>query len=302
MRKFFIHLFLICLSSQIIKAQTLFCDDFENGPNGWYILTSSGNIDWQLDTFSIGSTPNHVWQIGLDSGYGSNEKAILSSPVYNVISPLNLSVCFLLQYGACFYEDGMRVDFSVDGGLTWSVLGNGGQINWYDSYFITSSGGLPGWSLSSPFWTHVYYDYGTISAINVIQFRFVFTSVINSVCANSGYFIIDNFCVCSALSCNCSSTTGIEEQFYSNNSFPISPNPASDEFQINLTFQKDDEIIFSDATGKILFTKKINSPTSPKESLRTNLKFQTSNFSNGIYFLELKTKEGIFNKKVVVQH
>jgi hypothetical protein len=88
---------------------------------------------------------------------------------------------------------------------------------------------------------------------------------------------------------------GINENIFSNH-ISISPNPSSTEFQIsNFNFQTGDEIIFSDVTGKILFTKKI-------KSLVSDLRFQTSDFSNGIYFLEIKTKEGVLNKKVVVQH
>jgi pectate lyase len=108
--------------------------------------------------------------------------------------------------------------------------------------------------------------------------------------------MIDNFCLCNSSSCNCSWPLGIEESSNASKALTISPNPVSSEFQIsNFKFQTGDEIIFADALGKILFTKKIESPTS-------NVKLQTSNFSNGIYFLELKTKEGDMNKKVVVQH
>jgi hypothetical protein len=295
MKKYYLSLIVFFLFIQINNAQSLFCEDFENGPNGWYILTTSGNIDWQQDTFSIGSSPNHIWDIGLDSGYGANEKATLFSPVYNVASPFNLSVCFWLQYNACYYDDGMRVDFSVDGGTSWSVLGNGGLTNWYDTYFITSSGGLPGWSLQSPIWIQAFYNYGTIFGLSTIQFHFVFTSVVNTVCANSGFFLIDNFCLCNGINCNCISALGLEELDNASKTI-ISPNPASTEFQIsNFNFQTNDEILLRDVLGKIYFTKEIKSPTS-------DFSLQTSDFTNGIYFLEIKTKNGLLNNKVVVQH
>jgi type IX secretion system substrate protein len=74
------------------------------------------------------------------------------------------------------------------------------------------------------------------------------------------------------------------------------PNPASSEFQIsNFKFKTGDEITIVNVLGAILFRKKITLPVS-------SLKFQVSNFSNGIYFLKVKTKEGVLNKKVVVQH
>jgi|GEM_PF-2702231 len=89
------------------------------------------------------------------------------------------------------------------------------------------------------------------------------------------------------------------------NNFPgqvtISPNPASSEIQISIpiaigiNFQTGDEIILRDAAGKILFTKGI-------PFLTSDIRIETSDLNNGIYFLEIKIKEGVLNKKVVVQH
>ena len=90
-------------------------------------------------------------------------------------------------------------------------------------------------------------------------------------------------------------TTSIAENEGVNN-LALFPNPADKQFQISgINFQKGDELILTDALGKIVFRKTISSPTS-------DFRLLTSDFSSGIYFLEVKTKKGIFNKKVVVQH
>jgi|GEM_PF-4608366 len=290
MKKIYVSLIFVCLSCQINYAQSLFCDDFENGINGWVATSASGSV-WQQDTFSIGSMPNHIWDIGLYSNYPPNTNAFLYTPVFNIPAPLNLSLCFWHQFDTETYQDGTRLDYSVDGGLTWQVLGTGGSVNWYNAYFITSSGNLPGWTGFNPVWINAYYFLGTVPSAT-LQFRFVFTSdSLNS----SGYHIIDNFCLCNNASCN-STPLGIEETIFSINSISISPNPAFSEIQISdFNFQKGDEIIFSDITGKICFTKRI-------QSLTSELRLQTSDLNNGIYFLEVKTQEGVLNKKVVVQH
>lgn len=89
-------------------------------------------------------------------------------------------------------------------------------------------------------------------------------------------------------------TTDISENSFSNQ-ITISPNPPTTEFQIsNFQFQTGDKITLTDVLGKTLFTKEITSPS-------VNCKLQTVNFSNGIYFLQLKTKEGVMSKRVVVQ-
>lgn len=86
------------------------------------------------------------------------------------------------------------------------------------------------------------------------------------------------------------------------NQLDISPNPASTEFLIsNFNFQPGNEITMTDVLGKIFFTKKFNAPTS-------NFKLQTTDFPNGIYFLQLITighgerSRTMASKKVVVQH
>ena len=109
------------------------------------------------------------------------------------------------------------------------------------------------------------------------------------------YFDSSGFYYNTGLVTNCDDLTGIHENI-SATRFIIYPNPSSTEFQIsNFNFQNGDELILTDALGKICSSKKISSPTSVFRLL-------TSGFSNGIYFLAVKTKEGIFNKKVVVQH
>ncbi len=90
--------------------------------------------------------------------------------------------------------------------------------------------------------------------------------------------------------------SGIEKNEPSFSDVNIFPNPADYEFQISdYNFQKGDEIIFSDISGKICFTKRI-------QSLTSDLRLQTSGLNNGIYFLEVKTKKVVLNKKVVVHH
>jgi type IX secretion system substrate protein len=95
---------------------------------------------------------------------------------------------------------------------------------------------------------------------------------------------------------SCDGVVSVIENNHPSAELHIIPNPASSEFQIsNFNFQPGDEIIVSDVLGKISFTKRITAPAS-------SLKLQTSDFSNGIYFLQAKTKEGILGRKVMVQH
>jgi hypothetical protein len=192
MKKIYASLISILFLSQINYAQSLFCDDFENGTNGWTAVSVSGSI-WQQDTFSIGSTPNHVWDIGLYNGFLDTTISYLYSPVINITGSTNLTVSFRSKFNTETYQDGTRLESSIDGGLTWQVVGAAGFLNWYNAFFITSSFGLPGWSGTIPVWEVDSWSFGNSISSDSIQFRFVFTSDIS---VSSGYHMIDDFCVC----------------------------------------------------------------------------------------------------------
>jgi hypothetical protein len=94
--------------------------------------------------------------------------------------------------------------------------------------------------------------------------------------------------------------TGVDEQI-GNNTIHVYPNPANTYLIISgVQFNVSDEIILTDALGKIIFRKKIAEATLNFKP--DSYRVQTSNFSNGIYFLQMKMKEGVVNKKVVVEH
>jgi len=76
----------------------------------------------------------------------------------------------------------------------------------------------------------------------------------------------------------------------------IYPNPAGEEFIVSgFSFKNRDEISVTDALGKILYSKIFSSPTS-------DFRLPTSNFDNGIYFLNVQTEKARVTGKVVVQH
>ena len=73
----------------------------------------------------------------------------------------------------------------------------------------------------------------------------------------------------------------------------ISPNPANEYSVISFQFKTGDEIRLTDVSGRALFTKTITVPTS-------NLKLKTSNFANGIYFVEIISGNERVSKKAAV--
>lgn len=73
----------------------------------------------------------------------------------------------------------------------------------------------------------------------------------------------------------------------------IFPNPASSQVTISLgSLQSEVEVAITDTTGKIVYKT--------KESERQNIKVNTTDFANGIYLVQIKAKDYVTTKKLVV--
>ncbi|MEO8150503.1 MAG: T9SS type A sorting domain-containing protein, partial [Bacteroidia bacterium] len=87
--------------------------------------------------------------------------------------------------------------------------------------------------------------------------------------------------------------TGVHDISNSFEMIRLIPNPTTSEFQISgLEFHINDVVIVTDALGKIVYEIKIAEPTS-------NLKLQTTNYLNGIYFVNVKTGKLAFTLKLM---
>jgi YVTN family beta-propeller protein len=89
--------------------------------------------------------------------------------------------------------------------------------------------------------------------------------------------------------------TGIGSQSYVKEKITIFPNPANDFLTIKISLMPNEiaSLKISDITGKEMFSLKEVPSTS---------KIQTSDFSDGIYFCQIKTKREIITQKFIVQH
>jgi len=91
--------------------------------------------------------------------------------------------------------------------------------------------------------------------------------------------------------------TGISTNNAQQNQLSIYPNPADQYAMCNMQSAKNKnaELTVTDILGKIIFRKIFSPPTS-------DFRLPTSNFGNGIYFLNVQTEKARVTGKVVVQH
>ncbi len=164
--------------------------DFEAGAEGW--ISGGASSTWDLGTpagFVINTAPpatptsQNTWVTNLTGYYNNNEKSYVTSPCLDFSSLLFPYLEFDLNYDIQLYSDGAKMQYSVDGGTTWTQLGNVGEgENWYDSYTCYSmyptfyETDYRGWQATGGGWKHAYYDLSFLAGEPSVRLRFVFAA------------------------------------------------------------------------------------------------------------------------------
>ncbi|MBK7109299.1 MAG: hypothetical protein IPH61_09285 [Bacteroidetes bacterium] len=165
--------------------------DFEAGDGGW----SQGGA---ASTWELGSpaddiidspppaTPSSVnsWMTNLDGDYNNNEKSYVLGPCFD-FEPLTLPYVQLdIWWEGENYYDGAELQYSLDGGVAWNVVGTiGSGDNWYTNYGVGfgydpswPSGYPEGWIGSGGDWKTAYHDISFLAGEPQVQFRIFFGS------------------------------------------------------------------------------------------------------------------------------
>ncbi len=195
-------LHIICLllvfSTVHSQIQTIpYCDNF-NGATLWTVDSVSGSV-WQqgspnFGTTSSSHTPPSCFDVELAAAYLPSTLTYLTSPAFDFSSAFNSKVSFWQNWNTEAGWDGNRMEFTIDSGLTWAVLGtvaDPNATNWYTSATINSSG-MPAWAGNSGGWIKSTYNLSFLDGYSSVIFRFVFTS--DPSVAVDG-FSIDDFCI-----------------------------------------------------------------------------------------------------------
>jgi PKD repeat protein len=164
--------------------------DFELGAQGW--ISGGSGSTWDLGTpagFVINTPPpatpesQNSWVTNLTGYYNNNEKSYVTSPCMDFTSLVAPYIEFDLNYDIQLYSDGAKMQYSTDGGASWSDLGNVGEgENWYDSYFCYSMWptfyltDYRGWQNTATGWNHAYYDMAFLAGQPNVRLRFVFAA------------------------------------------------------------------------------------------------------------------------------
>lgn len=295
-------------SSNNTSQKTFLVNNFNESPtsvnsfeNSDDVLLTQNNM-WELGVVNkaLLKTPtgSKAYATKVSGNHPDNTNGYLYTKYYNlseIISPI-----FKFNMGFDIEKDWdyMVIEYSTDKGINWNVLGTADDNNWYNSNANTTpapyNGPLPGKQ-----WTgegennnalggtnatiHNYsYDLTPLQNQSEIIFRFAF---IADSATNEEGAVIDDLVIEGTLS---------NEDIQKLDNVLVSPNPSEGIF--NLQWKPTDSnmnITVFDITGKTVLSR-INI----KES---NYKIDLSKLNKGIYLLNLKTKNKIATKKLVLR-
>ena len=129
-----------------------YLEDFNLTNGGWTTYGTNNSWAWGTPAGSVISGTSGAWVTNLTGNHNNNEASFIESPCLDLssltVDPV-LSFSFTYDTESCCDEG--WIDFSVDGGLTWTRMrDNGGATNWYNDVFNqwwdgTSSGGAGIW-------------------------------------------------------------------------------------------------------------------------------------------------------------
>lgn len=133
-------------------------EDFESGQGGWEdsVIAPSLVESWAFGTpakatiFGASSGVNAWVTGGLSFGnYFSNERSYVYSPCFDMSSLTDPVVRLDVWWESIDNQDGAVLQYSLDGGITWTTVGDvGDPVNWYTQSGLTGlpGGGSVGWA------------------------------------------------------------------------------------------------------------------------------------------------------------
>ncbi|MEJ2112596.1 MAG: T9SS type A sorting domain-containing protein, partial [Flavobacteriaceae bacterium] len=264
------------LDDELIVSDGGICGYWERGIPGGTLLDSAASGD---NVYGTNLSGNHADLVKTHLVSKCYDLSILSSPIIKFNMAYDLELNFDIVY----------VEYSIDSGANWNVLGEMGS-NWYNSdRTYGSSGGqdcqnCPGaqWTGTDATMKEYSYDLTSLNSETNIIFRFVFHS---DPAENQEGVIIDDFVIEGTLSA----------EPFDTNYFSIYPNPSKGVFNIRMAAINHFDYNLYDITGKLINQEQNVIPTNREYQL------DLTNLSSGIYLLKIISDGYQTTKKLILK-
>ena len=229
---------------------------------------------------------NQVYGTNLAGNYIDNTKSYLVTECYDFTTIDNPVLEFDMAFHLEQDWDIVYVEYTLDQGVTWNVLGTASDPNWYNSNQLpgTDCYNCPGaqWTGQSTTLTGYSYDLTAFTNETNMIFRFVFHSD-QSVTREGA--IIDNLVITGNL-------LSVDE--FETNNFAVYPNPSKGIFNIKTKTQSTFDLNIYDVTGKRILQQ---------QDVKTNNnshQIDISNYAIGVYFLNIINNKSKITKKLIL--
>ena len=277
------------------SGATLVVNTFET-PEEALLVYDAGTTNqyWQRGLASgttLNSTVNstNVYGTNLSGNYADNTKSYLVSECFDLTTVSSPTLEFDMAFDLEQDWDIVYVEYSLDQGATWSLLGSSTDVNWYNNGLTSGENGTcyncPGgqWTGVNTTMTHYTYNLSAFGTETNFMYRFVFHS---DQAVNEEGVIIDNPII---------SGTPLSTETFNSETFKVYPNPSTGIFNLKTDSVQQLSISVIDITGKEIFNQQnVNIQDN-------NYKIDLSDYSSGIYVLSIKTSTSTTIKKLIVK-
>jgi hypothetical protein len=121
-----------------------YSEDFESSPGGWEAGGTLSSWQWGLPQGAVIDTAASgvkAWMTDTLNNYNNNENSFVISPCFNFATLVRPILKVNIWWDSENSWDGTVLQATTDDGLTWTNIGNLGDINWYNDNSIAGNPG-----------------------------------------------------------------------------------------------------------------------------------------------------------------
>ncbi|MDH7444698.1 T9SS type A sorting domain-containing protein [Aquimarina sp. 2201CG14-23] len=258
------------------NSTTVGINEFESSNDN--LLTIGGEWERGVPSGALLNTAEsgqNVYGTNLDGNYANGVVSHLISNCYDLTTIEDPVLKFNMAFDIELDWDFMNVEYSLNGGESWNILGSANDLNWYNSNTLPNNANCfncPGAQWTGTDSTMKEYSYDLAALTNEQSFIFRFNFVTDGAVNQEGV-VIDNL----SIEGNLLSVVDFENK----PALSLFPNPSRDIF--NIQWRNATEVSYRvfDVAGKMIASK------NSLDTSETTAQIDLSNYSRGMYFLEV---------------
>ena len=229
---------------------------------------------------------NQVYGTNLSGDHANETKSYLISECYDLTVIADPVIKFDMAFELETNWDIVYMEYTLDEGATWNILGTSTDPNWYNSNTLPTNNcfNCPGaqWTGTDATLTEYSYDLSAFTNEASIIFRFVFHS--DQSVTEEGV-IVDNLVVTG-------NVLSVDE--FNTQNFSVFPNPSKGIFNIKTKNINTFNFSIYDVTGKRIIQKQNVKPVDNLYQININ------EYSTGVYFLNISNEKNKITKKLII--